>query len=99
MSDTADRDTAAEIHRRIKDEFERLERSGASRMEWISFANRLVEAVMACQKIVLEHQSRLVPQPGSNVDYQQTRQASRDALQALDGLSSLYQRIRLKLGY
>lgn len=95
-----DRDSAADIHRRIKTEFERLERAGASRLEWISFANRIVEAVMACQKIVLEHQSRLFPQPGTDIDtrdYQETRQASRDALKALDKLSALYQRARLKL--
>lgn len=100
-SDRDDRDSAADIHRRIKAEFDRLERERASRLEWINFANRIVEAVMACQKIVLEHQSRLFPQPGADTDtrdYQETRQASRDALQALDNLSTLYQRARLKLG-
>ena len=91
---------ATEVYEKIKADFERLERENASRSDWIIFANRLVDAVMKCQAIVIEHQKRMIAQTRSGPDtdeYKATRQASKDAIQILDSLSALHERTRAKL--
>jgi len=92
--------SAAEIYEKIKAEFERLERNGAAPAEWIPFANRLVEAVMKIQAIVMDHQKRLIAQTRGDLDradYETTRQAAKDGIQILDNLTALHERTRSKL--
>lgn len=92
--------TADEIYNKIKAEFERLDRDRAARGEWIQFSNRLIDAVMKCQAIVMEHQKRLIAHArgeGDGCDYKATSQASRDAIHILDSLAALHERTRAKL--
>ena len=92
--------SATDIYEKIKAEFERLEQENATRGEWIAFSNRLLEAIMKCQQIVLDHQKRMIAQARSGPDvedYKLTRQVSKDAIQVLDNLSVLHEQTRAKL--
>lgn len=89
-----------EIYAQLKAEFDRLQERHAARGEWLAFSSRLIDAIMKCQAVVIEHQKRLIAHArGVEVadDYKETSQASRDAISVLDRLSTLHDRTRAKL--
>jgi hypothetical protein len=93
-------ESAEEIYAQVKAEFERLQDRQAPRGEWLTFSSRLIDAIMKCQAIVMEHQKRLIAHArGVEIadDYKETSQASRDAISVLDRLSTLHDRARTKL--
>jgi hypothetical protein len=89
-----------ELYAELRAEHRKLERAVASRSEWLLFTHRVLEAVMAAQSQVLELQQRvlvLVTDKADAAAYGEARNHAKDAVHALDGLTSLYERTRQRI--
>lgn len=91
--------TAEDLYARVKGEVDQLDAKGAAHHEWVRMSCTVLEAVMKCQKLVMEKQHEAldaIRAQRAQGEVSKLRAEAADTLRVLDKLNDLYQRIKHK---